>query len=123
MQPMGEVYMSKILKIVFDKEGLNLNDDVNKLPIQEITYNVIRNIVLNYSQKNRGLVEEDRRKYYKICDVFEKAIKPQDNGELATEVKLDDDWLGFIKKCKKETMNPDRFLQKVEELIDAVEYR
>jgi len=121
----------KKLKIVFDLEDIKIanNEKGDEIPIQEITYNVIRNIVLNYSQKNRGLNEEERRKYYKICEVFEKILKALGSEKLEydksyyDEVKLEDDWFGFIKKCKRETMNPDKVLQKVEELIDSVEYR
>ena len=115
----------KKLGLVFKKDGINFGEDEAKsLPIQQVTYNIIRNIILSYAQANRGLGEEERRMYYKICDAFEKALKNKDNGKMAEEIQLEDQWMGFIRKCKKEVrMNPDMALKRVEELIDAVEQR
>ena len=118
----------KTLKLVFSKEGINFvqprDEGEGEMPIQQVTYNIIRNIIMTYAQEKRGLQEEERRLYYKICDAFEKLLKNKGNGKMPEEIKLEDNWMGFIRKCKKEVrMNPDMALQRVEELIDSVENR
>ena len=107
----------KLLSLKVDLDGLNLRDaEVKDMTSQELMVRVIKNIILSYGQKQRGLGEEERRKFYKLSDALEKAAE-----EKKEEVELEDDWFGFLKKCKREsTLFPDSLLRKVEEAIDAV---
>ena len=111
----------KMLSIKIEIEGLKLNDeDKSKSPI-ELTTLVIKNIILSWasSGQRRGLSEEDRRRFYKITDVFEKAVK-----DGAETVELEDDWMGFIRKCKRESeIMPNDLVRRVEDLIDTVKDR
>ena len=104
---------------MFDREDLKLTKELQEKTSQEITCMVIKNIVLSHAAATRGLNEEERRLFYKICDVFDKAIEGK-----AEEVELEDNYFGFIKKCKRETsLMPDKILQAVEKLIDEVKDR
>lgn len=114
----------KTMQLTFNKEGIDLQEEINSLTMQELTFRVIRNIILAYAGQKRGLDEEERRKFYKICNAFEEAVKPGDNGQLITEIELEDDWMGFIRKCKREvTLMPDKVLEQVERLLEAVKDR
>jgi hypothetical protein len=108
----------KTLKLAISKEGLNLDEEKDKTPI-ELSTNIIKNVVLLWGNQQRGLSEEDRRLYYKISDAFDKAVK--DNLE---EIELEDQWIGFIRKCFKEAkLIPDNLLRRVEELIEGIKDR
>ena len=104
----------KTLTVSFSKEGLNLSDDIKDLSPQGLFLNVFKNIIFFFSLPTKGLKEDDRRLYYKIYDVLEKAV--EDSSET---VDLEDNWLGFMRKCKREaSITPDKLLRKVENLID-----
>lgn len=107
----------KKLNLALNIEGLSKGPgEEDKSPI-EICVQVIKNIVLNGNSK--GLSEEDRRRFYKLIDVFDKAIK-----ENLQEVELEDDWLGFIKRSKREAkFIPSDLTRRVEQLIDDVKDR
>lgn len=111
----------KTLSIALKIEGIKLDkQDENKSP-GELATIVMKNIILSWasSGNRRGLSEEDRRRYYKISDAFEKALR-----EGLTDVELEDDWFGFLKKCKREAeLVPNDFVRRVEELIDEVKDR
>jgi len=96
----------------------NLNvteEDKKKSPI-EITTTVIKNILLGYAQQNRGFNEDERRQYYKICDIFDLAVK-----ENKEEIEIDDAYLALIKKSFKETkLMPNDLLRKVENLLTEI---
>ncbi len=111
----------KTLSIVIDMEGMKTPEGEKEKSPQEVTFNVIKNIILFYAQQV-GLNEDGRYKYYKICDAFREVLKPSDNGApLPETIELDNDWMELLKKCKKDAkMIPDKPLQRVEELIDAV---
>ena len=111
----------KKLRLSFDKAALNLPKAEEDKSAIELTSIIIRNIIISWatSGQKRGLVFDDRRKYDKICDVLEKAIK-----ENIEEVELDDDWMGFIRKCFREAeLIPNELLRKVEGLIEEVKDR
>ena len=113
---------NKTLNMEISLEGINLDPaDKKKTPVQ-IFVDVTKNIMLNWgaAQNNgRGMSEDDRRKYYKISDVLEKAIK-----EKAVEVELQDDWIGFLRKCKREGIFiPNPLVRRVEEKIEEVKDR
>ena len=111
--------MSKSMRFNPDLSDLELSKEDEAKSPQEITSLVLRNIVLNYASIKQGLQENDRRKFYKICDVFDVAIKDK----LET-IELEDDWMGFLRKCRKEgTMMPTKLLRKIEELLDEVKDR
>lgn len=107
----------KTLKLVIDLEGLNLEE--KKSP-QETVVNVIKNIILNWAanEKKRGMNDEERRKYYKICDALEAAVK-----EGKEAVELEDDWMGMIREARKSGLMPNNLLRRVEALIDEVKDR
>lgn len=100
--------------------NLNINLDVLKLSEEdrnksavELSIAVIKNVILTYGITQRGLTEEERRKYYKICDALETAKE--------NIVELEDDWFAFIKKCFKDSkLMPDNLLRQVENEIDKV---
>lgn len=84
--------------------------------VAELIGNVIRNIVLSYSQGQRGLNGAERTQYYRLTKVLDKAV--EDN---ATTVDIEDEDAGFLKKCRREAkMMPNEALQRVEELIDGM---
>ena len=111
----------KTLRLNVNLEGLQLTkDDKDKTP-QELSTLVLKNIIFNWSStgNRRGLTEDDRRRYYKILDLFDKAV-----AEKLETIELDDDWFGFIRKCKRESeLLPSPLLRRVEELIDEVKDR
>jgi len=111
----------KKLRLSFDKEGLKLPKDEEDKSAIELSTIIIRNMILSWATANqkRGLGYDDRRKYDKICDVFEAAAK-----DKTEEVELEDDWMGFIRKCMRECeLIPNKLLRKVEELIEDVKDR
>jgi hypothetical protein len=68
--------MMKTIGLIIKTDDLKMSDESKDRLPQEIVANVIKNIILSYgaaSQKH-GLTEEERHKYYKICDAFDKAI-------------------------------------------------
>ena len=116
----------KTLKLIFDTEDLVLSENLKDKPMQEIAWLMIKNIILSYASAKRGLDEEERRKFYKISDAFDMLLKSKKgNGAiLPEEIELEDDWMGFIRKCKRESLlMPDRLSQGVEKLIDEVIYQ
>jgi len=111
----------KKLRLSFDREGLNLPKDDGERTPAELSSIIIRNMIIGWatSGQSRGLNDDDRRKYYKICDAFDAAIKNK-----AEEVELDDEWMGFIRKAKKDCeLIPNELLRKVEANIEAVKDR
>lgn len=115
----------KTLSLLCDLEGIDLEDiDKDKSP-QEIAVLVIKNIVITYANRlgatgrPTGLKEDERRKYYKLFDRLEKAVK-----EEAELVELEDDWMGFLRKCKREALfTPNDLSKRIEQLIDDVRDR
>jgi hypothetical protein len=95
------------------KEG----EEAPKQPkASELVSNVIKNIIISYSQEKRGLNGEERKQYYSLCSTLDKAV-----AEDAKTVELEDTDAGFLKKCKRECkMMPGDGLQRVEELIDGM---
>ena len=109
----------KTLSLALNVEGLTLvGEDKEKSPVELCTL-VMKNMILAFGAQNRGLSEDDRRRYYKICGVFEKAVK-----ENLDKVELEDDWFGFIKKCRREgLLMPSDLLKRVEDLVEEVKDR
>ena len=109
----------KQLKLNFDKSGLILDEvDKQKSP-EELSVAIIKNVILAYGQHQKGISEEDRLKFYKISDAFDKAIK-----DKSEEVELEDDWIGFVKKCFREApLLPSPLLRVVEENLRAIQNR
>lgn len=107
----------KTMGMVINLEGLKLGAEDKEKLSQEIVKDVIKNIMLGWGQQQqKGMQEEDRRKYYKISDALEAVVKTN-----VESVELEDDWFGFIKKCKKEMgLIPNDLVRRIEELIDAV---
>lgn len=111
----------KTLRLNLSTEGLDLIEEEKKKSPIELATIVIKNMMLiSASQsQHRGMDEEERRKFYKISDVFDKAVK-----EDLESVELEDDWFGQIKKAKREgRFTPSNLWRRVEELIDEVKDR
>ncbi len=114
----------KTLNLQVDLEGIKFGDDLKDKSSAEVASEVIQNIILSYGMQERGLSEEDRRKYYKICDALEKAIKSHNGVDTPCNIELEDDWMGFLRKCKRESkLMPNKLIQRVEAIIDAVKDR
>lgn len=108
----------KTLTLNFDKSNLLLSADDSARSSIELSTLIIKNVIVA-SGKSGGLSEEDRRKYYKISDIFELAVK-----DGLAEVSLEDDWFGLIKKCFRDTpLSPSNLLRKIEENISNVKDR
>lgn len=106
------------LKLEIDLSGIDFGDNKDKeLPKPaEIVSTVCKNIMFSYAQNTRGLTGEERKQYYRICKALDNAIK---NG--LSEVELEDEDAGFLRKCKRECkMLPSDILGRVEELIDSM---
>jgi len=111
----------KTLNLSLDKEALRLSAADKDKSGEEICAMVIKNIIVHWSTsgQRRGLNEEDRRKFYKISDAFDKAI-----ADKKTTMELEDDWMGFIRKCFRECeLVPDTLLRQVEERVQEVKDR
>lgn len=103
----------KEIKLALDLEKLKLGEEDKKQSVQKIINNVIQNVILGYGQQNRGFDEKERRQYYKIADALDEAEK--NNAEVVT---LEDDQMGFLKKCFRESkLMPNSLLRQIEELI------
>jgi len=109
--------MGKVLNLIIDMEGLELPPpDKEKTP-QELVAIVLHNIMYSYARN--GLKKDERKQYYKVVDVIDKAVKGKQDS-----VELEDTSIGFIRKCQREaSMAPNRLLQRVEDLIDSIKDR
>lgn len=109
----------KTLSLKLNIEGLKLNDEDSGKSPAGLMCLLIKNLILGWGSQNRGLSEDDRRKFYKISDAFDTAIK-----ENAETIDLEDDWMGLIRKAKRDAqLIPNDLLRRVEELIDEVKDR
>lgn len=109
----------KKINLDIDLKDIELNESDKKRTASELCMLVVSNIMLTYASRSQGFKEDDRRIYYKIQDTFDKALK-----DGATEVDLEDAEMEFLRKCKRECLLiPNKLLQRVEELIDAVKDR
>lgn len=109
----------KVLELKLDAEKLNLAEEDKKKSSGSIITDVIKTVILGYSQQVRGISQVERKQYYNINDLLEEAIK--NNKE---EIELKDDEMGFIRKCFRETkLTPNNLLRQVETLIEGVKDR
>jgi hypothetical protein len=106
----------KTMGFSIDLEDLQLADvDRDKSP-QELVSEILRIIIMSYGSENKGLGEEERRKYYKIADVLEEATK-----KGAVLVELEDEYARFIQSCRSKCkLLPNKLTQRVEALIDGI---
>lgn len=106
----------KELQLVVIIDDLKLEDkDAEKKP-QELSFSIIQGIVFGYASEQKGLAEEERRVYYKLCDAIEDAI----NNDQSS-VSLEDEWAKFLQDCKsKSRFLPNKLSQRVEKLIDEM---
>jgi len=106
----------KVLNLKIDLQDLKLSEEEKKKNPVEISTSVIKNVIIGAAQASRGMSEEDRRLYYKLCDSFDKAI-----AENQEAVEIDDSWANFIKKGFKEAkLIPNDLLKKIEDLVAAI---
>lgn len=98
--------MSLMIKIPADID--------NELSSQQIVFNIVKNFI--FAAHEKGLGEEQRRIYYKLCDDFEIAIK--ENKDM---VMLEDDRAKLIKiSMSKAVFTPNDLTRDVERLIDEI---
>lgn len=104
----------KSLQLDISLEGIQISpEDKEKTP-QSMCVEIISSVISAYGGQKRGFNEIDRRKYYKIMDVFEEALK---NPEIKS-VNIEEDWMSFIKICFRDvTLMPNKLLKRVEENI------
>ena len=109
----------KILKLLIDLEGLNLSDNDKKMSAIEISTKVIQNVISTYSNQVKGLSKSERNQYYTIKALFEKAVK-----DSLVEIDIEDNDIGFIRKCFRESrLNPNDLLKRVEDNVDSIKDR
>jgi hypothetical protein len=109
----------KTLNLNANFSSLNLTEEDKKRNPVEIVSQVIENVILGYASQVRGLDEKERRQYYKICDAFEKV-----KINKAETIELDDEYIGFIRKCFRESkLIPNPLLKQVEKLIEEIKDR
>jgi hypothetical protein len=107
----------KTLTLGVDIEGLRFTDEnlKNKTPVELMT-DTIENVILTYAMQKQGLAEDERRMYYKIHDIFSAAT--------TTTVELDDAYVGFIRKCFRESkLMPTLLLERVEKRLAEIQDR
>jgi hypothetical protein len=104
----------KLLNLTIDLvTSQELTAEEKKQSPRDIAITVIKNVVLTYGLQVKGLGEDERRVYYKICDVFDKA--QQDQVDI---VELEDSFAEFIKKVFKESkLMPTDVLKQIENNI------
>jgi len=109
----------KNLSLKIDTSKLKLEEQDKKLSPIEMSTKVIMNVLIQYSQQNRGLLKDERNQIYKLDSIFEEAVKNK------TEIiELDDKDIGFIRKCFKDTrLTPNDLLHLVEVNIDNIKDR
>jgi len=106
----------KVLELKLDLTKLNLAEEDKKNPPAAIVGDVLKTVIVGYSQQQKGLSQPERKQYYIITDVLDKAIA---NNLL--EIELNDTEMGFIKKCFRETkLTPNNLLRQVEDLLENV---
>lgn len=109
----------KVLNLKLDTTILNLSEEDKKQTVQYIINKVIENVILGYGQTQRGFDEKERRQYYKIVDALELAVK--DNSDM---ISLEDDQVGFLKKCFRESrLLPNTLLRQIEDLVNNINDR
>lgn len=109
----------KKIPININVEGIELNPAEKAKTPQALFFSVVDAIVQSYMATKQGFDEADRRKWYKIEDAFEGAVKAN-----AEHVELDDDWWGWLKTARREArMRPVKLMRKVDEAFDSVAER
>lgn len=110
----------KVLSLELDMEKLNLTAPEDKQRTsQDIIKSVIENVIVSYGQQQRGLDEKERRQYYKIADKLDEAATTK-----AATIDLDDEYMGFIKKCFRECkLMPNPLLRQIEDILTNVKER
>lgn len=109
----------KVLSLKADFSGADLNEQDKAVEPIQASVNVIKSVILAYASSQKGLTEKDRRITYKILDVLDDATK-----EKSESVNMDDDWIGFIRLCFRETrLMPTLILRSVEKLIESIKDR
>lgn len=108
----------KKLSLNLNVEGLELGAEVKNLSPREIAVRAMTNMMVAHASDKRGLSYHDQRKFNKIIDALEDAIKTNED-----PVTLEDDWFGFLRKTMLEgKMLPSKLINRVFDLIDAVKY-
>lgn len=108
--------MKKLL-LKLNTEGIEKEDIIKNISDEQLTSNIIVNLVVAYSNQKNGLNFDNQRHFYKIGDKFEEAIK-----ENKDEVILEDAWFKLIYDAMKQAkMPPNKLLNRVYDLIEDAE--
>lgn len=106
----------QIMDFMIQIDDLNFGEEEKSKSPQELIADIINVFILSYSQERKGLDESERRKYYKIQDVFDKAIK-----EGSEVIELEDEYAKFIKTCRSNSkIFPNKLTRRVEFLMDNI---
>ena len=112
----------KSLNLCFELNGLELQGSDKGKSAVELSAEIIKQIMAGYINtlvEKRVPCEEERRKYYKVCDCLKETL------ELKLGVlELEDDWMGQLRKSFRDCpFRPNDLVRKVEENVWAVECR
>jgi hypothetical protein len=104
----------KVLELKLDMSKLNLSEEDKKSTPASIVGDVLKTVIVGYSQQQKGLNQPERKQFYTITDILDKAAL--DNKD---KIELADTEMGFIKKCFRETkLTPNNLLRQVEDLLE-----
>lgn len=107
----------KKLSLNVNLENIELDDEAKKMNYKEIVINIIKNIINAYALQNKGIDYDEQRKFYKIYDKMEEAIKNQSD-----YIEFEDSWFDFIVKAKKGAkLMPNILINRVIDLIEQAE--
>jgi hypothetical protein len=107
----------KKVPVIIDITDLNLGEEEKELTGVDLFGNVIRQVILAYSKQINGLVKGERQQFYEIDTKLDLARV--NNLEF---IELEDNTCGFLRKCFREAkLNPNKLLEKVEEIINNIE--
>jgi len=107
----------KTMKFTVSLEGMDLPPQDAARSIQDLVGVVLQNIMHSYAKN--GLRKDERKMYYAVVGKMDAAVS-----EKAEEIQLEDDEVGFLRKCSREAqMIPNRLLERVEKNIDDIEDR
>ena len=104
----------KKLNLDVDLSNVKLNKIDQDMPVIELVTEMMDQMMVGFANESKGLTDKQRRKYYRILDVFD-AAKASKN----PIIELEDGWYDFLNSCKTNgKFLPSRLLAKVEGVIE-----
>jgi len=111
--------MGKKLNINLSLENVTFKDVTEPVKPQQVFYNFLSDCIALYGMQTNRLSEADREAVYGIRAKFNEVLKTD-----ATEIELDDAWLGFIRKVFREgKFDPTILNERIERLVKEVKDR